>query len=623
MKHGHFIRFIPTLLFILLLAVCFLSMANVKILREKDVVKGEITLDDRRLEASVYALDGTWEFYPYALSPAECVSPYFITVPQSWRKNAEHFDFVDGQGFGTYHVRIQLPSAGLYGIYTSFISSAYELSINDTKLICNGSVGTSPDCEISSWNKQILFFQADSDVVDLYLTVSNYHYKYGGINRCLYIGYPEVINRLQVLTVINNALYLGILITISFYIIIFNRSLHRKKASLYLGLFGLSTMLFQAIMDGSILMYLFPHLPIPFVSRLTYLAYITNVLAYLGYIYHTFPCHRCKKLYHYFFIIDEVFLIITAFTPLCQWIYYEYIFFLSVVLHILFVFYLLWRALKQKQRYVKLTLVSIVDMVICTGIEILNFHHILSSPFITNNFYIFGQLIFLLFQSYVVATDMEEAFLNAQQANNMELAFLQAQISPHFFFNVLNNIYYLLDTNPPMAKNLLIQFNAYLRVKHKFDFRNCIFYSLKEELDLVQAFVNIERVRLNNQVQLICNISNDLLSLSVPPLILQPLVENSIKHGFNSVLLTIRILVTKEKDYALFSIQNDGKGMGFDLIQRLKLSSQQGTGVGIKNINYRLNKCYHEQLSIESNLGEGTTISFHIPLEVNYEHSNY
>lgn len=623
MKHGYFFRFIPTLLFIFLLAVFLFNMTNIKAIRGKHVVQGEITLEDRILSTSAYALDGTWEFYPYALSPAECVSPQFITVPQTCIKNATKLNMVDGQGCGTYHLRLQLPSPGLYSIYTSFIFSTYELSVNHTKLILNSSVATSSDCEVPFWNKQILTFQTDSKVADLYLTVNNNHYKCGGILKSLYIGSPEVINRLQVLTIITNTLYFGILMTISFYIIIFNRSLHRKKASLYLGLFGLTTMMFQATTDGSLLAYLLPHVYILIESRFTYPAYIINVLAYLGYIYHMFPCPRCKKLFHFFFLIDAVFLIITAFTSFNQWTYYGYILAPIIVLHFFFVFYLLGNALRHKQRYAKLILVSIFDMIICIGIELLNLKFLLTSSLIYNNFFIFGQLIFLLFQSYVVATDMEETFLNAQQANKMELAFLQAQISPHFFFNVLNNIYYLLDTNPPMAKNLLIEFNEYLKAKHKFDFRNCIFYSLQEELDFVQCFVNIERVRLNNQVQLICDISDHLLNLLVPPLILQPLVENSIKHGFNSTLLTIRILVTKEKDFARFCIHDDGKGMGFDLIQRLKSSNQQNTGVGIKNINYRLNKCYHQQLSIESTLGEGTTISFHIPLEVNYEHSDY
>lgn len=76
----------------------------------------------------------------------------------------------------------------------------------------------------------------------------------------------------------------------------------------------------------------------------------------------------------------------------------------------------------------------------------------------------------------------------------MEIAFLQAQISPHFFFNILNNVYYLIHINAEQAKKLLYSFCQFLRVKYKFDYRKAVFYSLKEELELVEAYVNLEKI---------------------------------------------------------------------------------------------------------------------------------
>lgn len=623
MKRGHFIRFIPTLLFLLLLVVFIFSITKANITKGKNVVSGQVTLDEQKLETSVYALNGTWEFYPYALSPDECSTPYFITVPQSWKNDVDYLHIIEGKGYGTYHARIYLPSPGLYSLYISSISCAYDLYLNETKMVSNGVVGTSKSSEVCSGNKQILFFEEDTEIIDIYISVSNYHLSSGGIVKSLYFGYPSMINQVQMQNIIINALYLGILLAISFYIIIFNRSLHRKTASLYLGLFGFSTMMFQSIMDDSVLIYLYPKISILFINRLEYMIYVINVLAYLGYIYHMFPCRRFQKPFRTFLVLDCIYCVLID-TPLVTWVTNDIIFIPIIAIHILFVFLLLYQGLKQKRRYVILIIISMVDMVFCITLELLISRNLLLNElWMSHNIFVLGELIFLLFQSYVVAADMEETFLNAQQAADMEVAFLQAQISPHFFFNVLNNIYYLLDTNPPMAKDLLIQFNQYLRVKHKFDFRHSVFYTLKEELDFVRSYINIERVRLDNQVQLVCDVSDSLLDLQVPPLILQPLVENSIKHGFHSTLLTIHITVSQCKNYANFEISDNGKGMGFDLIQKIMLSNEEIFGIGIKNINYRLNKCYHEQLSIKSTLGEGTTISFHIPLEVSYENNNH
>ena len=160
----------------------------------------------------------------------------------------------------------------------------------------------------------------------------------------------------------------------------------------------------------------------------------------------------------------------------------------------------------------------------------------------------------------------------------------------------------------PKAQTLLQQFCNFLRTKYKFDFRNTIEYTLGEELDFLESYVYIENIRFQNMLTLIVNAAESLRSMKLMPLILQPLVENAIKHGYDSKPLTVEISVDELPDSYLFKVKDNGKGM---LPMKLKdIDRSESSGIGVANINYRLEKLCGEKLHFESAPDEGTTVSF-------------
>jgi two-component system, LytTR family, sensor histidine kinase LytS len=228
-------------------------------------------------------------------------------------------------------------------------------------------------------------------------------------------------------------------------------------------------------------------------------------------------------------------------------------------------------------------------------------------------------LFFLMCQLYVLSIETLEAFKSSQKAKDMEIAFLQAQIAPHFIFNTLNNIYCLMDTSVPKARDLILDFCNFLRVKHKFDYRSNIFYTLNEEIELVKSYIKIENTRFQDAIKLEISVPSEYLQVSIPQLLIQPIIENSIKHGFCSNSLTIKVSAEKNKNYLNIRVSDNGKGMSPDTIVRILNTQKVLSGVGLKNINYRLNKCYNTYMMIESEIAKGTSISFEIPLEVQNE----
>ncbi len=196
----------------------------------------------------------------------------------------------------------------------------------------------------------------------------------------------------------------------------------------------------------------------------------------------------------------------------------------------------------------------------------------------------------------------------------MEAAWLQAQIQPHFLFNTLNTIASLAKVDTARMVILLNEFGNYLR--RSFDTRNTQrLINLEDELDLTRSYLFIEQARFGDRLKVEWEIS-DGLRFQIPPLSIQPLVENAIRHGLLKRIKggTICVQITDHKDHYQISISDDGVGMNQDKIKQvLKEHPENMKGIGIANTNQRLKKLYGKGLSIKSKTGYGTTVTFKIP----------
>ncbi|WP_238403903.1 ATP-binding protein [Paenibacillus paridis] len=205
-------------------------------------------------------------------------------------------------------------------------------------------------------------------------------------------------------------------------------------------------------------------------------------------------------------------------------------------------------------------------------------------------------------------TDSKKSF---RERLRVEAAWLQAQIQPHFLFNTLNSISALSEIDIIKMRSLLDVFGKYLRAS--FSSRNLErFVSLRHELGLVHSYLHIEKARFEERIQIIWEADEDL-QLDIPPLSIQPLVENAIKHGILARAEggTIRIRVIDYEGFAEITIEDDGVGMDADqLRQLLEGQPKEGHGIGLRNTDRRLKQLYGQGLQIRSEPGKGTAISF-------------
>lgn len=196
-----------------------------------------------------------------------------------------------------------------------------------------------------------------------------------------------------------------------------------------------------------------------------------------------------------------------------------------------------------------------------------------------------------------------------------ELKALQAQINPHFLFNALNTISAMCRTEPLTARKLLINLSNYFRATIE---TSPDLVDINKELNTVLYYLEIEKARFGDRFDIEINISPNI-DVKVPPLTLQPLVENAIKHGLIGSKKgkgRIVISVTKHSDCYILKVLDDGCGMDEELAHKVLRGQCGDNKIGLYNVHQRLKEVYGENngLIIRSELGKGTEVSFNIPI---------
>lgn len=203
---------------------------------------------------------------------------------------------------------------------------------------------------------------------------------------------------------------------------------------------------------------------------------------------------------------------------------------------------------------------------------------------------------------------------------DMEAAWLQAQIKPHFIFNTLNTIISLRYIDIDQMTELLREFSKYLRISFQATNTDST-VPLRDEIALVRSYLFIEKVRFDDRLHIVWDV-DDTISIHVPPVSIQTIVENAVRHGVLSRVIggTVTIRIKECSDYVSIQIIDDGFGMDEAKVQEiLNNQSNKHSGIGLINTRKRLRRLYDEEIRIKSIPGRGTKISFNIPKKRDHE----
>ena len=225
-----------------------------------------------------------------------------------------------------------------------------------------------------------------------------------------------------------------------------------------------------------------------------------------------------------------------------------------------------------------------------------------------------GYTVFMLMQAYLAIKSIGGAILSAKQIAEMEkeltesrMAIMLSQIQPHFLYNALNTIRYLCVTDPKLAGKTVESFAKYLRANMD-SLKQTTPIPFLQELDHLKNYLSIETLRFED-----VHIEYDLKSLDfkLPPLTIQPIVENAIKHGVTQKDEGGTVWIKTWSDERRHYIEIKDNGAGFDITAK----KQDGrTHIGIANTKERLAAMCGGSMAVESRIDEGTTVSIMLPV---------
>ncbi len=309
--------------------------------------------------------------------------------------------------------------------------------------------------------------------------------------------------------------------------------------------------------------------------------------------------------------------LLCAFVP---YFTYDYIFISTAYMWLqsvayLFDFYMIFKlsgAVAKKERYAILYL--IIYCVTAAAIVIDNFY---LNGFISGSVSFIMPIACMLFIAVMVLVHFSRtvrAFTKAQKAAELEkeiseinTTLMLSQIQPHFLYNALNTIKYLTKKDPKKAEDAIVKFSGYLRAnmdsltqKEPIPF--------EKEFKHVQNYIDIEKLRFGDRLNTEYEIETE--DFDVPPLTIQPIVENAIKYGVNQKPEggTVKI-ITKEDEWNWYVVVEDN-GVGFDVNEK---KDDGRSHVGIQNIKRRLKSLLNAKVIIDSVIGEGTVVTIKIP----------
>lgn len=618
------------LIILAFISLLLLSMPNPKQEQSSSLqaVNGRMELKDWNMERTkILPLDGEWEFYwEQLLTPADFLEQDadrpmltgYIPVPGLWNGKQYGEEKIPVFGYSTYRLVLEnVPYHGVLGLQKGNARFSSKIYVNGQELLHDGvPAGRAADYK-SGNTPQLGFFNNDSGRIEILVQVANYEYMNAGIPVSLELGKEAVMlhqhqkNNLLALAVF------AILLTIALlHLIFFAVALTGGLKEYLLPLFSLFCFLIaigNGLADQRPLLLLLPEIPFTMVFKMKDFFLSANFIVMI-WIFHKFkkgllPLRPVRIIS----IAYGCYLAAVVVLPI--YVYYK-IHLLVMACNTIILLVLLIRAIFLYIRNAEglLLFIAILSINLYSADAILfSLGLKTSSSFIQVYIMIFAVVMILLL-SMQYFTALSSLKTSVKRTREAEIAFLRAQINPHFLYNALNSIASLCGSAPDKAEEVVVELSQYLR--HSFDFKRMDAMStLTKELELLEAYLYVEKTRFGNRLKVEYDI-DETLDIPIPPLILQPLVENAVKHGLMDNISggTVTISIKRQAQAAVFTITDNGVGMDVGMLGELLQENPKDRGIGVWNINQRLKMLYNIELKVISQKGYGTQVTFALPL---------
>jgi len=532
---------------------------------------------------------------------------YYVNEDDKHKKRLEDVPFtLHTNEVTTFMVQLRVPqSQQIYSLNLEGISQSYELWVNG-KLINISSMNTP---------KKLIHFYVDNQTVDIKLVVTPTNERIAFLQTPVF-GQTDSMQVFTLKKLVIALITLICLTILGIYSIIYYFSKHSQVLHLHIGLYFLlvsGSLLLSNNGIGAIMLSLSPSLLLKLKAIIGLLTAIP-----LYFFVATINKHIISKVKLYLFLSLITFVIILTFiTPLEIYGPIEFIIWGCLISIILMyklkaIIYFIKNSLFDLKHI--LLIITLFYLIVYLLLRI--YYHIRGTDLETSlwliNFAI-SICLYLTLDQHQLVRDLEKSKRDAIQS---KISFFNAQIKPHFIYNAISNIMALCYTDNVKAAQLLGKFSTYLRLIFENNMQN-EWVLLEKELTLIDAYVEIEQARFPEKINYQLEVEKDLTGLKIPPLSIQPFVENAIRHGlFNKEDFgTVYVKIYKKVEGLVITIQDDGVGMTRQAIENILKGKKENQGIGVLNIIQRLQFIKNSHFDIQSTPNQGTVVTIKIPIQ--------
>jgi two-component system, LytTR family, sensor kinase len=578
------------------------------------------------------ALDGYWQLYwgrlllPQDFSNGDGPPPDFLVkVPGGWNDRGSGTGIAADHGVATYRLLVTYPAElSDPSLSLKRVTRAFKVYANGELLAEVGKVSERMDNYQPGYELLTVDLPPGGQELELIIQVANLDYARGGLRESPIFGSRKALDRNSLVMLTLQVFFAGSVFLFFIYYLLLFLMQRKNKSSLYFSLLCLVTALRALIWGETPLLIIFPQAPLAigiYINYITGYVFLPLVILFVNSIYPALYRKRAIIMA----LAPNLFFIALLAGPLAVLPSFNNYFYLVMLLQMIFTMSLLFKAVLRRKDYALLMLVAIGTMFTANLTDALNYTGlgIINITYMTmfGTFVVICALSFIqavqqrdLYQQLVVYNKkMLEAEELKEKIRSTEIAFLQAQIKPHFLYNALNAISNIAEKDGKQGSSLILDLAAYFR--NNLDLKNLDkMVTLEQELEFVRRYFNIEQARFGEKIKLELKV-NASPAIKMPILVLQPLVENALRHGITRRPGGGRVILSAEmvEEGLIFTIEDNGVGMDASLAADILEGKVKGQSVGLLNINQRLLHFYGRGLSIESEPGCGTRVSFVIP----------
>ncbi len=616
-KRGHYVAF--SLAFsILVLSVVFLIVAN------QSSGEGELTAEKGVLDLShvdlnekkTIELNGEWQFFPNRFIGSydeDLTGVNYVTVPSPWDLSSDEHG--EARGFGTYRLLVKVNESRFYSVKTGTIRFSADIVLNGEKVASLGE----PSSHAASYVPESKFLtgliHSHGEEIEILIQVANFDYKQGGILTPILFGTSANIERL-----VNRERAFELLVTASFILIsIFFASLYfrrgRSKSLLCFSLGSLSMGIYTATMNNQNLALLFEY-GLRERSIIQTTTMLSTSLFFLLFVRYFFKDLVSKKICLAMSIFQSalmvtlvfIFLLSEGFPAMTR---LQLLVVISVALSLGYSTLILLKAMKKKASSINYILVVAAGLIAYWVNMIAKILFNLKLTYYSDLIVLFvmiGMALLIgnrLHLEYVDATELTEERLEK------EFRYFFSQISPHFFYNTLNTIIGLSYEEPEKTREALNYLAVYFRGKMDLHLQKGLI-PLEDEIEMAMAYLEIEKMRYGDRLNLVYDI-DESLSAKIPPLTLQPIAENAVRHGIvpKGTPGTVKITVKKaDKGGVMIAISDDGEGMTPQKMHEIMKGESER--LGLQNILDKINLMPNGSVQLISQPGQGLTVEIRV-----------